>query len=175
MDQRGFWMGCKVFSEGEQAWHSSLCPCSYYAVVVYKILNLLIEEFGGSNAFLTRFSGKPFSITTGPCCCCCLCLPRVPMSRYLHHYSLHTLFYSECSFAQTVPMIFCPQADVILAEDWITSVCNPKDGVFYLLSSIMDQWQLSSVKRKKMLQFWKMKECNMDSKPCSEFPLASGH
>ncbi|XP_061558108.1 organic solute transporter subunit alpha-like [Phycodurus eques] len=53
----------------------------YFAVVVYKVLVLLIEELGGSDVFLKRFSGKPFKITTGPCCCCCLCLPRVPMSR----------------------------------------------------------------------------------------------
>lgn len=53
----------------------------YFAVVVYKILNLMIEELGGSHTFLKRFSGKPFKISTGPCCCCCLCLPHVPMSR----------------------------------------------------------------------------------------------
>lgn len=70
----------------------SLCPCSYFAVVVYKVLVLLVEELGGSNAFLTHFSGKPFRINTGPCCCCCMCLPRVPMSRYFHHGILHTLF-----------------------------------------------------------------------------------
>nr|XP_046267082.1 organic solute transporter subunit alpha-like [Scatophagus argus] len=55
----------------------------YFAVVVYKVLVLLIEEFGGSKVFLTRFTGKPFRISTGPCCCCCLCLPRVLMSRSL--------------------------------------------------------------------------------------------
>lgn len=53
----------------------------YFAVVVYKVLILLIEELGGSAAFLKRFSGKPFRISTGPCCCCCPCLPHVPMSR----------------------------------------------------------------------------------------------
>lgn len=62
----------------------SLFLCSYFAVVVYKVLVLMIEELGGSNAFLQRFSGKTFRINTGPCCCCCLCLPRVPMSRYLY-------------------------------------------------------------------------------------------
>lgn len=51
---------------------------------MYKVLVLIIEEFGGSSVFLKRFSGKTFKITTGPCCCCCLCLPRVVMSRYLH-------------------------------------------------------------------------------------------
>ncbi|XP_030602749.1 organic solute transporter subunit alpha-like [Archocentrus centrarchus] len=53
----------------------------YFAVVVYKVLVLLIEELGGSSAFLQQFSGKPFRISTGPCCCCCPCLPQVPMSR----------------------------------------------------------------------------------------------
>ncbi|XP_070699884.1 organic solute transporter subunit alpha-like [Pempheris klunzingeri] len=55
----------------------------YFAVVVYKILVLMIEELGGTNGFLKGFSGKTFKISTGPCCCCCLCLPRVPMSRKL--------------------------------------------------------------------------------------------
>uniref|UniRef100_A0A3Q0QUA8 Organic solute transporter subunit alpha-like n=1 Tax=Amphilophus citrinellus TaxID=61819 RepID=A0A3Q0QUA8_AMPCI len=53
----------------------------YFAVVVYKVMVLLIEELGGSSAFLQQFSGKPFRISTGPCCCCCPCLPQVPMSR----------------------------------------------------------------------------------------------
>lgn len=53
----------------------------YFAVVVYKVLELIVEELGGTSSFLKRFSGQPFKISTGPCCCCCLCLPRVPMSR----------------------------------------------------------------------------------------------
>lgn len=53
----------------------------YFAVVVYKVLELMVEELGGSSSFLKRFSGQPFKISTGPCCCCCVCLPRVPMSR----------------------------------------------------------------------------------------------
>ncbi|XP_007557216.1 organic solute transporter subunit alpha-like [Poecilia formosa] len=53
----------------------------YFAVVVYKVLVLLIEELGGMRDFLQRFSGKTFRINTGPCCCCCACLPRVPVSR----------------------------------------------------------------------------------------------
>ncbi|XP_059208248.1 organic solute transporter subunit alpha-like [Centropristis striata] len=55
----------------------------YFAVVVYKVLVLLIEEFGGTNPFLQRFSGKTFRVSTGPCCCCCPCLPWVPFSRRL--------------------------------------------------------------------------------------------
>ncbi|XP_008425251.1 organic solute transporter subunit alpha-like [Poecilia reticulata] len=53
----------------------------YFAVVVYKVLVLLIEELGGMRDFLQRFSGKTFRINTGPCCCCCACLPRVSVSR----------------------------------------------------------------------------------------------
>ncbi|KAL0994014.1 hypothetical protein UPYG_G00116770 [Umbra pygmaea] len=56
---------------------------SYFAVVVYKILILLIEEGGGSTAFLKRNAGNTFRINTGPCCCCCPCLPRVPVTRRL--------------------------------------------------------------------------------------------
>uniref|UniRef100_A0A665UZE9 Organic solute transporter subunit alpha-like n=1 Tax=Echeneis naucrates TaxID=173247 RepID=A0A665UZE9_ECHNA len=51
----------------------------YFAVVVYKVLVLMLEEFGGSDVFLERFSGETFRINTGPCCCCCPCLPRVTM------------------------------------------------------------------------------------------------
>ncbi|XP_060910791.1 organic solute transporter subunit alpha-like [Labrus mixtus] len=55
----------------------------YFAVVVYKVLVLMIEELGGTNMFLERFSGKTVRVNTGPCCCCCACLPRVPMTRRL--------------------------------------------------------------------------------------------
>ncbi|KAM3602140.1 uncharacterized protein V6R79_024923 [Siganus canaliculatus] len=55
----------------------------FFAVVVYKVLILLIEELGGSKAFLSRFSGSTFRISTGPCCCCCPCCPRVPVTRGL--------------------------------------------------------------------------------------------
>ncbi|KAK0153660.1 Organic solute transporter subunit alpha [Merluccius polli] len=53
----------------------------YFAVVVYKMLVLLIEEFGGTAAFLQRYSKETFRINVGPCCCCCPCLPRVPLTR----------------------------------------------------------------------------------------------
>ncbi|KAK6316789.1 hypothetical protein J4Q44_G00121890 [Coregonus suidteri] len=54
---------------------------SYFAVVVYKVLVLMIEESGGSETFLKRNYKKTFKISTGPCCCCCPCLPRVPVTR----------------------------------------------------------------------------------------------
>ncbi|KAK5918040.1 hypothetical protein CgunFtcFv8_002841 [Champsocephalus gunnari] len=55
----------------------------YFAVVVYKVLVLMIEELGGTNDFLQRFSTETFRVNTGPCCCYCACLPRVHMSRRL--------------------------------------------------------------------------------------------
>ncbi|XP_067085328.1 organic solute transporter subunit alpha-like [Osmerus mordax] len=53
----------------------------YFAVVVYKFLVLLIEECGGSVAFLRRCETTTFRINTGPCCCCCPCLPHVAVTR----------------------------------------------------------------------------------------------
>ncbi|KAL2094267.1 hypothetical protein ACEWY4_008986 [Coilia grayii] len=54
---------------------------SYFAVVVYKFLKLMVEEVGGEEAFLRRSVGKTLRISTGPCCCCCPCLPRKGISR----------------------------------------------------------------------------------------------
>uniref|UniRef100_A0A3B1KBZ3 Organic solute transporter subunit alpha-like n=1 Tax=Astyanax mexicanus TaxID=7994 RepID=A0A3B1KBZ3_ASTMX len=54
---------------------------SYFAVVIYKVLILLLEECGGEDAFLKFSANKSFMISTGPCCCCCRCLPRVPVTR----------------------------------------------------------------------------------------------
>lgn len=66
---------------------------------MYKVLVLIIEEFGGSKVFLTRFSGSTFRINTGPCCCCCMCLPRVPMSQYVYQ-----LKYSSNSSLCSLPL-----------------------------------------------------------------------
>ncbi|XP_042562975.1 organic solute transporter subunit alpha-like [Clupea harengus] len=54
---------------------------SYFAIVVYKFLKLILEELGGEEAFLKHSAKKPLRISTGPCCCCCPCLPRVPVTR----------------------------------------------------------------------------------------------
>lgn len=168
MDQRG-----QVVLALMQPRCSSLCACSYFAVVVYKVLVLLVEELGGSNTFLTRFSGKPFRINTGPCCCCCMCLPRVPMSRYLPRCVC--FFYTDCSFAQTVPLCLWIQTAVVLAEDRSAPVCNPEDGALCLLHSIMDQWQLWPVGCKKTLHFSKMHTHTIESEACRGFPLAWDH
>ncbi|KAG5283996.1 hypothetical protein AALO_G00021800 [Alosa alosa] len=54
---------------------------SYFAVVIYKFLKLMLEEIGGEEAFLKHSGKKTLRISTGPCCCCCPCLPRVPVTR----------------------------------------------------------------------------------------------
>uniref|UniRef100_A0A4W4GXS5 Organic solute transporter subunit alpha n=1 Tax=Electrophorus electricus TaxID=8005 RepID=A0A4W4GXS5_ELEEL len=56
---------------------------SYFAVVIYKVLILMLEECGGDEAFLRYSESQMFRINTGPCCCCCLCLPRVPVTRQM--------------------------------------------------------------------------------------------
>ena len=54
---------------------------SYFAIVVFKFLVLMIEEAGGDEAFLLRSKTKTLRISTGPCCCCCPCLPHVAITR----------------------------------------------------------------------------------------------
>ncbi|KAK2870153.1 hypothetical protein QQF64_021892 [Cirrhinus molitorella] len=53
---------------------------TYFAIVIFKFLILMIEEVGGDAAFLKR-SEKSLKISTGPCCCCCPCLPDVAITR----------------------------------------------------------------------------------------------
>ncbi|KAF7697297.1 organic solute transporter subunit alpha-like [Silurus meridionalis] len=54
---------------------------SYFAIVIYKVLILLLEECGGEKAFLKYSENETFKISTGPCCCCCPCLPRASITR----------------------------------------------------------------------------------------------
>ncbi|XP_030638929.1 organic solute transporter subunit alpha-like [Chanos chanos] len=56
---------------------------SYFAVVIYKFLTLMLQELGGDEMFLRRNKNNKFRISTGPCCCCCPCLPFVPVTRRL--------------------------------------------------------------------------------------------
>ncbi|KAG5268094.1 hypothetical protein AALO_G00208190 [Alosa alosa] len=60
---------------------TDMTSATYFAVVVFKFLILMIEECGGDEAFLKQSAKKTFRISTGPCCCCCPCLPRVPVTR----------------------------------------------------------------------------------------------
>ncbi|KAK9536678.1 hypothetical protein VZT92_006441 [Zoarces viviparus] len=111
----------------------------YFAVVVYKVLVLIIEEFGGTNPFLTRFSGKPFKIRTGPCCCCCLCLPRVPMSRRLLFYmKLGVLQYAILkTVLSLLSIVLWTNDNFDLADLEITGTAiwiNPFIGVLTIIS-----------------------------------------
>ncbi|XP_054482531.1 organic solute transporter subunit alpha-like [Anoplopoma fimbria] len=111
----------------------------YFAVVVYKVLVLIIEEFGGSAAFLKRFSGKPLLIRTGPCCCCCLCLPRVPMSRRLLFYlKLGVLQYAILKTVLSIlAIVLWTNGNFDLADLEITGTAiwiNPFIGVLTIIS-----------------------------------------
>ncbi|XP_068572573.1 organic solute transporter subunit alpha-like [Cebidichthys violaceus] len=111
----------------------------YFAVVVYKVLVLIIEEFGGTNAFLKRFSGKPLLIHTGPCCCCCLCLPRVPMSRRLLFFlKLGVLQYAILkTVLSLLSIVLWTNGNFDLADLEITGTAiwiNPFIGVLTIIS-----------------------------------------
>ncbi|XP_006627941.2 organic solute transporter subunit alpha [Lepisosteus oculatus] len=54
---------------------------SYFAIVIYMFLVMMIEECGGDEAFLKRCGRDRLRISTGPCCCCCPCLPYAGISR----------------------------------------------------------------------------------------------
>ncbi|KAM9436602.1 organic solute transporter subunit alpha [Clarias gariepinus] len=60
---------------------TDMTSATYFSIVVFKFLILMIEECGGDQAFLKHESNNTFRISTGPCCCCCPCLPRVPITR----------------------------------------------------------------------------------------------
>ncbi|XP_008294813.1 organic solute transporter subunit alpha-like [Stegastes partitus] len=111
----------------------------YFAVVVYKVLVLLIEELGGSSAFLERFTGTPFRINTGPCCCCCPCLPRVPMSRrMLFLLKIGALQYAILkSVLSVVSVILWTNGNFDLSDLEITGTAiwiNPFIGVLTITS-----------------------------------------
>lgn len=60
---------------------TDMTSATYFAIVVFKFLILMIEECGGDEVFLKRSANKTFRISTGPCCCCCPCLPNVQVNR----------------------------------------------------------------------------------------------
>ncbi|XP_046879705.1 organic solute transporter subunit alpha [Hypomesus transpacificus] len=60
---------------------TDMTSATYFAIVVFKFLVLMIEEAGGDEAFLLRSKTKTLRISTGPCCCCCPCLPHVAITR----------------------------------------------------------------------------------------------
>ncbi|XP_061106010.1 organic solute transporter subunit alpha-like [Conger conger] len=84
---------------------TEMTSSSYFAIVVYKFLILMLEECGGDEEFLRRCGKGRFRISTGPCCCCCPCLPRVPVTRRM----LTILKFGSLQFAllKTVFCIIC--------------------------------------------------------------------
>ncbi|XP_060755714.1 organic solute transporter subunit alpha [Neoarius graeffei] len=60
---------------------TDMTSATYFAIVVFKFLIMMIEECGGDEVFLKSSVNKTFRIRTGPCCCCCPCLPQVPITR----------------------------------------------------------------------------------------------
>ncbi|KAJ8385814.1 hypothetical protein AAFF_G00181700 [Aldrovandia affinis] len=60
---------------------TDMTSASYFAIVVYKFLILMLEECGGDEEFLRRCGKNTLKISTGPCCCCCPCLPHVAITR----------------------------------------------------------------------------------------------
>ncbi|XP_018546633.1 organic solute transporter subunit alpha [Lates calcarifer] len=111
----------------------------YFAVVVYKVLVLMIEELGGSDVFLKRFTGETFRISTGPCCCCCPCLPRVPMSRrMLFWLKLGALQYAILKTVLSVlAIILWTNGNFDLSDLEITGTAiwiNPFIGVLTIIS-----------------------------------------
>ncbi|XP_072118393.1 organic solute transporter subunit alpha [Mobula birostris] len=76
----------------------------YFAIVIHKFQRMMIEEFGGDEAFLKHFENTPVKISTGPLCCCCLCLPFGRISRRLMF--LLKLGTFQLAFLRPVLMIF---------------------------------------------------------------------
>ncbi|XP_008331724.1 organic solute transporter subunit alpha-like isoform X2 [Cynoglossus semilaevis] len=111
----------------------------YFAVVVYKVLVLLVEELGGHAVFLKRFSGQTFKISTGPCCCCCPCLPQVPMSgRLLFWLKAGALQYAILKTVLSVlSVVLWTNGNFDLSDLEVTGAAiwiNPLVGVFTLIS-----------------------------------------
>ncbi|XP_055791349.1 organic solute transporter subunit alpha-like [Salvelinus fontinalis] len=112
---------------------------SYFAVVVYKILVLMIEESGGSEAFLKSNAQKTFNISVGPCCCCCPCLPRVPVTRcMLFLLKLGALQYAILkTVLSIVSIILWSNGNFDLSDLEITGTAiwiNPFIGVLTIIS-----------------------------------------
>ncbi|XP_023652192.1 organic solute transporter subunit alpha-like isoform X1 [Paramormyrops kingsleyae] len=74
-------MSCLAMWIPKATMFTDLTSNSYFAIVVYQFLVMMIEECGGDEAFLRRYSQNKLRISTGPCCCCCPCLPHVGISR----------------------------------------------------------------------------------------------
>ncbi|XP_066571365.1 organic solute transporter subunit alpha-like [Amia ocellicauda] len=52
----------------------------YFTICLHKFLVMMVEEYGGDEAFVRRLRDIPLRVSTGPCCCCCLCLPPLDVN-----------------------------------------------------------------------------------------------
>ncbi|XP_047206290.1 organic solute transporter subunit alpha isoform X2 [Girardinichthys multiradiatus] len=60
---------------------TDMTSATYFAIVVFKFLIMMLEETGGDEVFLKWANKHKLKISTGPCCCCCPCLPHVAVTR----------------------------------------------------------------------------------------------
>ncbi|MEQ2187849.1 hypothetical protein GOODEAATRI_008839, partial [Goodea atripinnis] len=60
---------------------TDMTSATYFAIVVFKFLIMMLEETGGDEVFLKQAKEHKLKISTGPCCCCCPCLPHVAITR----------------------------------------------------------------------------------------------
>ncbi|CAO2631577.1 Organic solute transporter subunit alpha, partial [Lemmus lemmus] len=54
---------------------------SFYAIVFYLLMLVMVEGFGGKEAILRTLKDIPMRVHTGPCCCCCPCCPPLILTR----------------------------------------------------------------------------------------------
>ncbi|XP_052596460.1 organic solute transporter subunit alpha isoform X2 [Peromyscus californicus insignis] len=54
---------------------------SFYAIVFYLLMLVMVEGFGGKDAVLRTLKDTPMRVHTGPCCCCCPCCPPLILTR----------------------------------------------------------------------------------------------
>ncbi|KAM4718210.1 organic solute transporter subunit alpha [Anableps anableps] len=97
---------------------TDLTSTTYFAIVVFKFLIMMMEEIGGDEAFLKRADKHKLKISTGPCCCCCPCLPYVAITR-------RTLFLLKLgSFQFAILKLVFTILSIIL---WTNGNFNPQD------------------------------------------------
>ncbi|XP_062393085.1 organic solute transporter subunit alpha-like [Sardina pilchardus] len=138
---------------------------SYFAVVVYKFLKLMLEEVGGEEAFLQRSGKKTLRMSTGPCCCCCPCLPRAPITRRtLFLLKLGSLQYAILKTALSIfSIVLWTNGNFDLSDLEITGAAiwlNPFIGVLTITAlwpvSIMFMHLVSTLRSLKIIPKYAM-------------------
>ncbi|XP_078416644.1 organic solute transporter subunit alpha-like [Cetorhinus maximus] len=125
---------------------TDLTTAVYFAIVIHKFQEMMIEEFGGDEAFLKRCENTLVTISTGPCCCCCPCLPAVKTSRRLMFMLKLGTF--QLAFLRPVLMILT----LVL---WVNGTFSPDDfspsgpamwiNILLGISTVVALWPVSIV------------------------------